>query len=998
MSQASNQRIIPDAVIALQLDASDPEHSAWVAANAGSGKTHVLAQRVIRLLLAGVDPGRILCITFTKAAAANMANRVFDTLRAWTVLDDVALDEAMRKTGAGRIDAKQRRRARQLFALALETPGGLKVHTIHAFCTQLLHLFPFEANVAARFEVLDETTETRMLEQISLDVMLKAADTPDSPLGRALAQAVLAAADITFRDMVREVIRQRDKLTRWVDGAGGVPQAMAQLSQALGAQVDETVQQIDDTIFRDSLIANSEWTTVGAALTGGSKNDKEQGRRFHALAALTGTDLLNTYLDIFCTGKHEKVRERIATNAIQKNHPELCQRLHQERDRVWVLVRRRRALETRDRSVALFTIAYAVIERFRAEKDRRGLLDYEDLIDKALDLLSNVSAAWVHYKLDRGIHHLLIDEAQDTSPKQWAIVKALVSEFFAGRGAHDRPRTIFAVGDEKQSIFSFQGAAPREFDGMRKHFMARHDQAQLGFGDIRFRHSFRSGEIVLGAVDKVFTPPHAYAGLTADPVAPVHEALPDTAPGLVEIWDLSKSDERDAIEPWDAPFDIQNVSSATAKLARRIAQSVAAWRRQGRLAKDVLILVRRRGVLFESIIRALKNEGIPVAGADRLVLTEHIAVMDLMVLADTLLLPEDDLALATVLKSPLFGLNDDDLFRLAWDRKGSLRSALRAQQPALSARLDAIGEAARALTPFAFYADLLGAGHGRKKILGRLGHEANDALDEFLNLALDYERAETPSLQGFVAWMRATQSEVKRDMEMARDEVRVMTVHGAKGLEAPIVILADTTTPPQGFHPPRLLSFLPDQAVPDTPARLLWAGPKANDVGPMDAARETALSETRDEYRRLLYVAMTRAIERLVVCGVEGKIKPPEGCWYELVVGALKEHCVSEPADDGAGEVLRYRKAPDAAASTATSSDFPTPIAIPAWLNTVADTTPVRDTPIKPSGFVDDPGAREKPGAREARRRAILRGNIVHRLMQSLPDIPKDARADAERR
>ena len=333
-----------------------------------------------------------------------------------------------------------------------------------------------------------------------------------------------------------------------------------------------------------------------------------------------------------------------------------------------------------------------MIARFRAEKDRRGLLDYEDLIDKTLDLLNNVSAAWVHYKLDRGIHHVLIDEAQDTSPKQWAIVKALVSEFFAGAG-RARPAAHDLRGRRREAVDLLvpgRGAAR-----IRRHaqaFHGAHDRAQLGFVATEFKHSFRSGEIVLGAVDKVFFPPHAHAGLTADPVPPIHEALPETAPGLVEIWDLATSDERDAIEPWDAPFDIQNVSSATVKLAKRIAGSVAAWRRQGRLAKDVLILVRRRGVLFESIIRALKNEGIPVAGADRLVLTEHIAVMDLMVLADALLLPEDDLALATVLKSPLFGLDDDDLFELAWDRKGSLRSALRAQRPDLAARLDAMAE------------------------------------------------------------------------------------------------------------------------------------------------------------------------------------------------------------------------------------------------------------------------------------------------------------------
>ncbi len=989
----SKPREIPPVVTERQTAVSDPGSSAWVAANAGSGKTHVLAQRVIRLLLSGVNPARILCITFTKAAAANMANRVFNDLRAWTVLDDVALDDAMRRAGEKQIDDKRRLRARQLFALALETPGGLKVHTIHAFCTQLLHLFPFEANVAARFEVLDEAQENQLLERLSMDVMMKASGEPDSPLGRALAQAVLAAADVTFRDLVRDVIRERDKLMKWVEAAGGVPQAMDQLSRALGIDPAETVQQVEAAIFNDSLIPSSEWAAVGAALMGGTKTDKDQGARFHALATLDGVELLDTYLDIFCTSGRDKDRDKIGTAAIQRDHPSVCQQLAQERDRVWTLLLRKRAIEARDRSIALFTIAHAVIERFRAEKDRRGLLDYEDLIDKTLDLLNNVSAAWVHYKLDSGLHHVLIDEAQDTSPKQWEIVKALVSEFFAGAGAHDRRRTIFAVGDEKQSIFSFQGAAPREFDAMRAHFEQLHKSAQLDFVSTKFKHSFRSGENVLGAVDTVFLPPAAHAGLSALDEAPVHEALPQAAPGLVEIWDTTKTDERKDITPWDAPFDTERSASGVVKLAKRIAKHVAQWRSQGRFAKDVLVLVRRRGVLFESIIRALKNEGVPVAGADRLMLTEHIAVMDLMALADALLLEADDLALATVLKSPLIGLDEDALFKLAWNRKSSLRKVLRTQRPDIAARLDALREAARTMTPFAFYAELLGAEGGRRQLLGRLGHEAADALDEFLNLALDYERIETPSLQGFIAWLRSAQAEVKRDMEMDRDEVRVMTVHGAKGLEAPIVVLADTTTPPQGFHPPRLLQLPAGSAPPP----LVWATAKVNDIGPMGAARETALNEARDEYRRLLYVAMTRAIERLVVCGVDGVNKRPDGCWYDLVRGALEAHCVTEPSDIGDGEVLRYRKVPDVPPiQPPKSATLQLPL-LPPWLSRPAPEARRAD-PIKPSGFVEDPVTSGLTGPREARRRAILRGNIMHRLMQSLPDIPPERRAEAARR
>lgn len=998
---------IPPDVIALQTSASDPAQSAWVSANAGSGKTHVLAQRVIRLLLNGTDPARILCITFTKAAAANMANRVFDVLRGWTVLDDVALDAAITRTGVRTITPQLRLRARQLFALALDTPGGLKVQTIHAFCTQLLHLFPFEANVPARFEVLDEATEHQLLNKLTMDVLQEAAQKPETPLGHALRQAVLAAADQTFQDMVRNVIRERDALTRWIAAAGGLEGAAAQLSQALGLEPVDTAAAVDAALFAQSLFIESEWPSVAAVLETGSKTDKDQGGRFRSLAALDAVARIETYLDIFCTGTRDKTRENVATKSLQKAQPDLCERLTRERDRVWALLTKKRAVEARDRSMALFAIAYAVIGEFEKEKNRRGLLDYDDLIDKTLELLTEQSAAWVHYKLDSGIHHVLIDEAQDTSPKQWAIVQALVSEFFAGKGVHERTRTIFAVGDEKQSIFSFQGADPKEFASNRLHFKMLHERAELAFEGIEFKTSFRSGANVLGAVDTVFKSETAHAGLSADNVGPVHVSLPDKAPGLVELWDLTEADLIEKKPAWQAPFDLQTARSAPAKLAERIANTIAAWRRQGVSPKDVLILVRQRGPLFEAVIRALKQANIPVAGADRLVLTEHIAVMDLMVLADALLLPEDDLAIATILKSPLFGLSDAALEQLAYDRGcSSLHASLHAQRPELATQFDLLRGKARELSPFAFYAWLLGAHAGRKQFLARLGHEASDALDEFLNLALDYEARETPTLQGFVAWLRAAEAEVKRDMEMERDEVRVMTVHGAKGLEARYVILADTTTKPEGAIPPKLLTLTPDKAVPGAASPLVWPGRKANDSAAMAAAREAKLREATDEYRRLLYVAMTRAAERLVVCGIKGDRKIPDGCWYQLVDNALGDLTVRENADDtigdGDGTVRRYRKtdpyATDAieAELPATSSQKTEPATIvPDWLKRDAprDVTP---RIITPSGF-DESARRPLPvnGQNKAQDMAMLRGSLTHRLLQSLPGIPPERRLKA---
>ena len=654
----------------------------------------------------------------------------------------------------------------------------------------------------------------------------------------------------------------------------------------------------------------------------------------------------------------------------------------------------------RDRSAALLTIAYEVLERYLKEKERRGLLDYDDLIDKALALLGNVDAAWVHYKLDLGIDHVLIDEAQDTSKKQWQIVRHLTDEFTAGAGARPYTRTIFPVGDEKQSIYSFQNAAPKEFAEMRRYFERRHASSGLDFVFRELKHSFRSGESILAAVDLVFKSTEMAASVSSDAGGfPPHLALPDALPGVVEIWEPEKPDERREIEGWDAPFDLVNETSPRVKLARRIARHVRGLIERGTAKSgDVLVLVRQRGPLFEAIIRALKHEGVAVAGADRLVLTEHIAVMDLMALADALLLPQDDLALATVLRSPLFGFSDDELFAIAWDRgRVSLRAALK-QRPAkikssrdAAARLDELAQDARRETPFAFYAKLLGAGGARKNFLGRLGVEANDALDEFLNLALDYERRDTPSLQGFVAWLRDAQTEVKRDMEIARDEVRVMTVHGAKGLEAPIVILADTMTPPTGPKPPRLLEL--------AGGAVIWAGRKEDDVPSVAAARDAAKSEAENEYRRLLYVAMTRAADRLIICGADGRTKRPERCWYDLVRGPLEAFLVEE--DDGGEKVLRFSKAaPDAVAtSSGTTSEKIARREIPAWLRQPAPAEAPRLVPLSPSSAFDEDISLIAPSAGSAadRQKALERGRLVHRLMQALPDIPAERRTGCRR-
>jgi ATP-dependent helicase/nuclease subunit A len=1012
-------RPIPDAVRATQARASDPASSAFVSANAGSGKTHVLVQRVIRLLLDDVAPEKILCITFTKAAAANMAERVFSTLGHWVTLDDTALDAAIRDAGIARPDAKLRMRARELFASALETPGGLKVQTIHALCTRLLQQFPFEANVPARFTVLDDRDQNEMMERANLAVLLEASRDPESATGRALDIAMASAADVTFKDVVREACLSRDRFMAWTDSAGSADAAAAQMAAALGVDAFERIEDVEREIVDGPHLPRSRWTEVAAILDTGNKSDQDQATKLRDALVFTGSVQADEYLGVFLTDERAP-RKSVLTKKFCDSNSAVARLFDLEGQRIGPLIERRRAVTTRDRTQALLAIATAAAANYRREKQERGLLDYDDLIDKTLEMLNRVSSGWVHYKLDRGVDHVLIDEAQDTSPRQWDIVAHIISEFTSGEGARDGViRTIFAVGDEKQSIFSFQGAAPREFHSRRRGLERKFIDAGLKFDPVSFTYSFRSGAAILQSVDHVFRDETIYRSIhSAENLYPIHNSLADAGPSVIELWELQLPDARQDIEGWRAPFDGLSQTSPEVRLAKRIQAEIERLVESGTMTGhtgkrrplrygDMLVLVRRRGNAFDAVIQALKHANIPVAGADRLKLTEHIAIIDLMNLADALLLPQDDLALAVALKSPLFGLSDDDLFKLAWQRKGSLRQAL--DRHAVTdgkfreavKRLDICERRYKTETPFAFYAWLLGGDGGRKRILRRLGHEANDALDEFLELALGYERKAPASLQGFMAWLRTADLEVKRDMEISRDEVRVMTVHGAKGLEAPVVFLVDTTSSPSDTQRLKLIHLPRGNAAPHAPDVVVWAGKKADDPAAVAAARAAMLGDTEDEYRRLLYVAMTRAADRLIVGGcMPGNMNTVRKfSWYDLIVKGLGNsglHLQEIETPDGA--IKRYSRPEDVTAGTTATVAPATiaPSALPAWLRTSAPAEFPTDDLLRPSDPADEENHRVRTGESiQLRARALQRGTLVHRLLQSLPDVATERRRDA---
>ena len=551
---------------------------------------------------------------------------------------------------------------------------------------------------------------------------------------------------------------------------------------------------------------------------------------------------------------------------------------------------------------------------YRRSKRRAGLLDYDDLIESALGLLRTYSAAWVHYKLDRGIDHVLIDEAQDTSPSQWGLVEALTQEFFAGEGAREVTRTLFAVGDPKQSIYRFQGAEPARFEVMRREFERRAQDAGQGWQNVALEVSFRAAPVLLEAVDMVFAGEDRL-DLGLEGPAPAHKPSRSGAGGRVEIWPLEMGEKREAGDPFDPPMDYLREDAAETALADRVARRIAAWLDRGEPVApggrrmrpgDIMILLPRRSgrAFIPRVIAALKQAGVPVAGIDRMTLADELAVMDLAAIGDFALLPEDDLTLATVLKGPLFGFDDEALFELAHGRKGTLWAALGKRRgterfgPCFKALSALLGKADY-IGVHAFFAGLLAEGGLRLKIAARLGEEANDPIDEFLNAALDYERRHPPSLQGFLHWLRSGEAEVKRQLDQRDpDEVRVSTVHGAKGLEAPVVILPDTTGIKTARNDPHLLR---DGDL------LLWPPSKGKDT--IDPYSKPVLEAHRkaddEERRRLLYVAMTRAADRLVVCGWNNSGRDlPDDCWYNSVRDRLRDRMAPEDDPDWAEPLL----------------------------------------------------------------------------------------------
>lgn len=966
-----------------QTRAADPARSVWVTANAGSGKTRVLTDRVARLLLRGTAPDRILCLTYTKAAAAEMQNRLFARLGTWSMLPDAALRDALADLGeTAALDAATLSVARTLFARAIDTPGGLRIQTIHAFCAALLRRFPVEAGVSPRFAEMDDRS-ARLLRG---DIVADMAD-------RAAPQAVAALA----------AIHSGEDFDRVADEIAGNRPAFAAPLEDAGARVLFGVPEgeteagiLADTFLGDEADLMAE---IVAHMATGSVTDRAQADILSglslsppgmlALQAMEGVFLYKANAD---PARHFAAKlGGVPTKGTQARLGPLLPRLETLMRRVETARRRRIALAAATRTAALHGFAAAFLPAYAQAKSARGLLDFDDLILRTAALLTDPAVApWVLWRLDGAIDHILVDEAQDTSPLQWRVVSSLAAEFTAGQTAHTGTRTLFVVGDRKQSIYSFQGADLAAFDAQGRDFAARFAAAGSPLHGEDLLRSFRSAPAVLRLVDAVFDPGRG-RGLDGETR---HEAHFAQMPGHVELWPAIQGAKGTDPPNWWDPVDLPSEEHHAAQLAEKIALHIKGMidgkapvpeRRDGHIvlrpmrAGDVLILVRRRGDIFSAVLRALKRAGLPVAGADRLRLGAEVAARDILALLSFLALPEDDLSLAAALRSPLFGWSEDALYRLAQPRRGTLWQALRTAPdtpPGTMAILDDLRGQADFLRPHDLIARLLLRHDGRRRLLARLGDEAADGIDELLSQALAYEQAQVPSLPGFLVWLDADDVEVKRQPESAGGHIRVMTVHGAKGLEAPVVILPDCAAPRSRDHG----VILP--LAGGVPA---WKSARDDSPPVAEAALDARRAAEAAESLRLLYVAMTRAQSRLIVAaaGKVGRDDAGRPAWWHLVAEGMA--AAGAEGLPETGMVLQSGDWRSATEPAPPAAAHPAPV-LPGWIDSPA-VAPPRVVALRPS---DLGGAKALPGDDGwDGPDAMAWGTALHRLLELLPQHPR---------
>ncbi len=883
---------------AQQRRAANPANSVWVEASAGTGKTKVLSDRVLRLLLAGVKPIRLLCLTYTKAAAAEMRSRISERLSGWAVETEEDLDKHLAELlGDEFCSAANRKhyrdKARTLFAELLDTPGGIKIQTIHGFCTDILKRFPLEAGISPYFTVLEDDESKMALNQIKNAVVQAENYADDEETAAANRYLIENVSEYTYDKMIGNIVGARHEMAVIMEKHGGIRGFLTELAAKLGVKDSDTDESIKAEFMEIMRSQEKEIRANIAALkVGGGKWDTDKVDVLEAMLA-HGYDIqyYEGYKDCLLNTGNKAYTDvkRYASQTACNFDANLLERLMADAFLLEKFEVKRQKSKLYHSTKAAFILASDINRRYDEYKVAKSCVDFDDLINYTCNLLENSAARqWVLYKLDGGIDHILVDEAQDTSPKQWEIVDKISEEFFSGIGQKEANRTIFVVGDRKQSIFSFQGADPVKFDKMSGTFKSKVEASGQIFDNVNLEVSFRSAPKILEVVNQIFAQGPATEGVVDEKQGKKVDHKPYRVGqyAKVTIMPLLEPEKGEKTQkgneynraPTERVYKIATVTRMAEAVAQRIREMIDASQKDEKPLRyrDIMVLVAKRGEFVPEFIRACEKKRVAISGADKMLLSQQIAVQDLISLGKFLLFPQDDLSLAEALTSPLFSIEEKLLEDACWERKDrSLWEVLQEkdnqQAHIICSQLQTLLKNLDYIRPYELFNYVLSDLGKRRKFVERMGQEVEDALDEFINMTLDYEQREIPTLQGFISWFEQNEREIKRDSDDSEiDAVRLLTVHHSKGLQAPVVFL-----PCAGIMPKtdREQAFLCDGNLGYYPLNKDYYEETCSNIHAQN------VEKSMREYHRLLYVALTRAEDQLII-GAYGKRNAQS--WYEL--------------------------------------------------------------------------------------------------------------------
>lgn len=832
--------------------AANPQQNIWVQANAGTGKTSVLVQRLLRILFRSPQcaTSGILCLTYTNAGAGEMRNRILSALRDWAMLNDDELRDLLDGVAINReITPADILHARQIFFTYIDNPGILKIKTIHGFCEEILHRFPLEAGLSPAWSLISGAPQTALLQ-----------DAFQNMINHANESIFDAFAHITQR--VSE---------HYLDDLLGI--LCGQYKQMFGIEsfdnyreyfIDTTKKILNLNTTPKTDFNVSELENIVFQMSELQKIKKNPVAYIDKIINLTKQYINNTI-------NFDEYKFAYLNKDLTKNvNVSKIDCLVSEQNRIFDIVQHEHNTKIFQDTLALFDLSVAFASEYRAIKKSKNLLDFEDLILYTRKLFSDRSnMGWVLSQMDLSLSHILVDEAQDTAPAQWDILRMLSGDFFADGDTHDTPRSIFVVGDTKQSIYGFQGADPDAFATSRDIIAQQIEQNMRTIREIPLTQSFRSTAPVLHSVDTFFN--NTNVRQISNFINNNHKCFRSDAHGLVEIHKLHSQHEQDI---------------SRQDYIREIADKIKSLIDDGKYAaSDIMILVQRRGQLTLPMVNELKRRNIDVAGQDRIILPEFPLIRDMLNLVRWCINMADDYSLCCVLKSPFFYLTEADIFNLC-KSKNDINSArkktdstatpisifeiLKDMHCDIYKTLHEIHLMAQYMPPYTFFSELLNKRGYRQKFIAALGNQIIDPLEEFMTICLSYERTQPGTLYHFLKWFITGGSEVKRDMDAA-DGVRIVTVHGSKGLESPVVFLIDTTATPQS-----------EDIIPVNNTKMpiwLWS-PGKNISTVFDYHKNILMQSKISEYYRLLYVAMTRARDELYIYGHSTNKSAPENSWH----------------------------------------------------------------------------------------------------------------------